>query len=61
MTAISASSPGLSAAYQAQTQALQASRQQQQPAPPPPPPVQQATQVNPTPGKGIGQNIDIRA
>ncbi len=58
MTAISASSPGLSGAYQAQ--ALQVSRQQQ-PAPPPPPPVQQATQVNPTPGKGIGQNIDIRA
>ncbi len=57
MSAISASSPGVSGAYQAQ--ALQASRRQQ-PAPPPPP-VQQATQVNPTPGKGIGRNIDIRA
>ncbi len=61
MAAISASSPGLSNAYQAATLQARQQEQQRQPAPPPPPPVQQAARVTASPGPGIGQNIDIQA
>jgi hypothetical protein len=60
MNSISAASPGLSGAYQAQLQSRQVERQQQS-QPPAPPPVQQAAQVQSSPGKGVGQSIDIRA
>lgn len=59
MSAISASSPGLSSAYQAT--AVQARQQEQQRAPAPPPPVQQATQISASPGQGLGRTVDIRA
>ncbi len=60
MTAISASSPGLSGAYQAQAQQARQQEQPRQP-PPPPPPQQQTSRVTASPGPGIGQNIDIQA
>lgn len=60
MNAISANSPGLSGAYQAQLQSRQVERQQPNP-PPASPPVQQPTAVQSSPGKGVGQSIDIRA
>lgn len=60
MTAISASSPGLSAAYQAM--ALQArQREPQREPPPPPPPVQPAAPAGASAGPGLGGNVDIRA
>ncbi len=56
MNAISATSPGLSGARQAQLQSRPAERQ-----PPAPPPVQQPAQIKSSAGKGLGQSIDIRA
>lgn len=59
MSAISsATSPGLSAAYQ--SAALQARQQQPQREPPPPPQVRETAQAA-APGAGLGRNVDIRA